>query len=241
MSYSPDDGTSSTRADTPISENMAGSWSLINRRPAKGIEKCDCPPKYKSASCQDPGIGFYRWYKEHYVTSEIIIDLVGDSIVCSCNHRARECHPETGYCLNCKENTAGPRCDICSAGYYGEPMRGKPCRPCKCPSAEKNYAVTCSADPTETQFSCQCMVGYTGPKCDRCDYGYYGMILGVNSQPPLTQLTTGDDTCQSCRCNTYGSLTDQCDQISGQCYCVNGDVSGRDCSECQAPRAILRY
>ena len=30
-------------------------------------------------SCQDPGRGYYRWYKEAYVESEIIIDLVGDS------------------------------------------------------------------------------------------------------------------------------------------------------------------
>ena len=56
---------SSTRADIAITENMSGSWSMMNRKPAKGIEKCECPPKYKSASCQDPGSGYFRWYKVH--------------------------------------------------------------------------------------------------------------------------------------------------------------------------------
>ena len=37
--------------------------------------------------------------------------------------------------------------------------------------------VTCSADRTHTEFSCQCRAGYTGPKCDRCDYGYYGLNI----------------------------------------------------------------
>ena len=41
---------------------------------------------------------------------------------------------------NCRDNTAGPRCNICASGYYGEPMNGIPCRPCKCPTAERNYA-----------------------------------------------------------------------------------------------------
>ena len=73
--------------------------TTISLRPALGIEQCACPSKYKSTSCQDPGIGFYRWYKEHYVTSEIIIDLIGDAKRCECNGRANKCHPETGLCL----------------------------------------------------------------------------------------------------------------------------------------------
>ena len=26
----------------------------------------------------------------------------------------------------------------------------------------------------DNQFICQCKVGYTGPRCDRCDYGFFG-------------------------------------------------------------------
>jgi hypothetical protein len=71
----------------------------IALRPATGIEMCDCPPKYKSESCQNPGKGFYRWYKEHFVTSITIVDLVGNAKKCECNGRTETCHQETGLCL----------------------------------------------------------------------------------------------------------------------------------------------
>ena len=54
---------------------------------------------YRSESCQNPGKGFYRWYKQHFVTSVTIIDLVGESKKCECNGRADACHPETGLCV----------------------------------------------------------------------------------------------------------------------------------------------
>ena len=154
-------------------------------RPAIGVEVCDCPPKYNSTSCQDPGLGFYRWHKQHFVTSEIVIDLVGEAKRCQCNGRTNKCHPETGECLvsrylrlvwyvvknliplqDCGENTAGPHCDSCATGFYGNPNADEPCLPCQCPSADKNYARTCTVN-SRGQFSCQCRMGYTGPKCDR--------------------------------------------------------------------------
>ena len=77
---------------------------------------CDCPPEYSGTSCQNPGRGFYRYYKTSYVESEIIIDLIGDSVPCQCNGRAEECHPDSGECVGCRENTAGSYCDICAPG-----------------------------------------------------------------------------------------------------------------------------
>lgn len=99
-------------------------------------------------------------------------------------------------------------------------------------------AVTCSADRTHTEFSCQCRAGYTGPKCDRCDYGYYG--LNIQSHRLLSQQQQIDE-CRPCKCNSFGSLTDQCDQVTGQCYCVQGGVTGRDCSQCQVCYIISSY
>ena len=89
--------------------------------------------------------------------------------------------------------------------------------------------VTCNADRTHTQFSCQCRAGYTGPKCDRCDYGYYGLNI-------QSHMVSQVNECKPCKCNSFGSLTDQCDQITGQCFCVQGGVTGRDCSQCQVAR-----
>ena len=51
-----------------MSENSSGGWIMLNRRPARGIEKCECPSKYKSSSCQNPGTGFFRWYKVFFET-----------------------------------------------------------------------------------------------------------------------------------------------------------------------------
>jgi laminin alpha 1/2 len=67
--------------------------------PAIGVEMCHCPSKYSATSCQDPGRGFYRWYKEHHVSTTILIDLIGNVKQCQCNGRAEKCHPETGDCL----------------------------------------------------------------------------------------------------------------------------------------------
>ena len=67
---------------------------------------------------------------------------------------------------NCRENTSGDHCDLCSLGHYGDPARGVPCRACQCPSEEKNFARTCSVN-LRGEFSCQCRDGYTGPKCQR--------------------------------------------------------------------------
>lgn len=65
---------------------------------ATGVEICKCPPEYNSTSCQDPSIGYYRWYKNTTVTSTIVIDLVGEAKACQCNGRSNICNIETGYC-----------------------------------------------------------------------------------------------------------------------------------------------
>lgn len=66
---------------------------------ARGVELCDCPPQYNSSSCQDPSIGFYRWYDNNSISSTIVIQLVGEARPCQCNQRSRVCNIETGYCL----------------------------------------------------------------------------------------------------------------------------------------------
>uniref|UniRef100_A0A8C5EV79 Laminin EGF-like domain-containing protein n=1 Tax=Gouania willdenowi TaxID=441366 RepID=A0A8C5EV79_GOUWI len=50
----------------------------------------------------------------------------GACVPCDCNGNADPrgpahlCHPETGHCLRCVNNTAGPRCQLCSAGFTGD-------------------------------------------------------------------------------------------------------------------------
>ncbi|XP_017882648.2 laminin subunit alpha-1 [Ceratina calcarata] len=189
---------------------------------ATSVEICQCPPQYNSTSCQDPSIGYYRWYKNTTVTSTIVIDLIGEAKPCQCNRRSDVCHIETGHCLNCRENTIGPRCDICADSFYGHPDFG--CKPCPCPQTDKRFSNTCmilaDADPI-----CICKSGYTGRKCERCSPGYFGF-------PHLP-----DGKCVPCDCNPAGSLSDECHTETGQCRCRPGSI-GRDCSECTAYRHV---
>ncbi|XP_023215489.1 laminin subunit alpha-1-like [Centruroides sculpturatus] len=62
-------------------------------------------------------------------------------------------------------------------------------------------------------------------KFNRCSDGYYGN--------PFKK----DGFCKSCNCNSYGSISQICDKITGQCHCKEG-IFGRDCSICQ-PHHIL--
>ncbi|XP_043794597.1 laminin subunit alpha-2 isoform X1 [Apis laboriosa] len=190
---------------------------------ATGVEICKCPPEYNSTSCQDPSIGYYRWYKNTTVTSTIVIDLVGEAKACQCNGRSNICNIETGYCLNCRGNTAGPRCDICADSFYGHADFG--CKPCPCPQADKRFSSTCTI-LANTEPICVCKPGYTGRKCERCSPGYYG----------FPHLPAGK--CTPCECNPAGSLNDECDTETGQCRCRAGST-GRDCSQCTAYRHVF--
>lgn len=38
-----------------------------------------------------------------------------------------DCHPLTGECLSCMHDTAGPHCDACAPGYYGDAIDAKNC------------------------------------------------------------------------------------------------------------------
>ncbi|KAF3427281.1 LOW QUALITY PROTEIN: hypothetical protein E2986_11364, partial [Frieseomelitta varia] len=176
---------------------------------AIGIEICQCPLQYNSTSCQDPSIGYYRWYNNTTITSTIVIDLIGEAKPCQCNGRSDICNIETGHCLNCQGNTAGSRCDVCADSFYGHPDFG--CKPCPCPQADKRFSNTCTvlanAEPT-----CVCKPGYTGRKCERCSSGYYGSPHVPGGK------------CIPCDCNAAGSLNDECDTETGQCRCRAGST-----------------
>ena len=120
----------------------------------------------------------------------------------------------------CRDNTAGDSCLLCAKGYYGDPGQPGGCRPCACPSVERNFADSCHLLRDGTQ-SCSCARGYRGERCEKCDYGYFGNPLqGV--------------PCQACLCNANGSVSDE---LTGQCNCKPG-ITGRDCSFC-APRHVI--
>ena len=60
----------------------------------------------------------------------------------------------------------------------------------------------------------------------RCAPGYYGAP------------TTPDDECRSCDCNPDGSLSANCDPVTGQCSCLLG-IRGRSCNKCEDRYALV--
>lgn len=74
------------------------SQKKINHLTASQIvEVCDCPPEYNSSSCQDPSLGYFRYYNTS-VSSTIIIQTVGEARQCECNGRSSICNVDTGSC-----------------------------------------------------------------------------------------------------------------------------------------------
>lgn len=129
---------------------------------------------------------------------------------------------KTSIIQDCIRNTGGKYCNTCAEGYYGHPDES--CEPCPCPETRKNFARGCYV--SKSSVACYCKEGYTGQLCDRCDKGYFGY-------PQHT-----DGFCESCDCNMEGIVSDECDELTGQCNCKPG-VTGRRCDKCELPRHLL--
>ncbi|KAM9355578.1 laminin subunit alpha-2 [Pholidichthys leucotaenia] len=234
---------------------------------ASAVEMCSCPPGYAGTSCEACIPGFRRVNGNLYS---------GVCTPCHCHGHATQCHEVTGHCLDCAHNTAGPHCDTCLLGYYGNATHGShaDCQPCACPLniPSNNFSPTCRLSEEGELLCDQCQPGYTGPRCDRCSNGFYGQptVPGGSCQPcdcngNLDLSTPGScdpvtgqclrcrkgyggvncnscaegyfgeaitaKNCQPCQCHTNGSVSEVCNQETGQCLCRE-NVLGRQCDEC---------
>lgn len=88
---------------------------------------------------------------------------------CQCNGHSF-CFSKTSVCANCLDHTEGSQCSRCTAGFYGNPVNGGTCKPCRC----SGRASSCKSDTGR----CNCNVkGMMGHNCDLCDKAnsYVGM------------------------------------------------------------------
>ncbi|XP_027144166.1 laminin subunit alpha-5 isoform X2 [Larimichthys crocea] len=168
--------------------------------------QCLCMPGYAGPHCERCAPGYYG--------NPMV--LGSRCQLCDCNDNTdpnmlfTDCHPLTGECLSCMHNTAGPHCDICAPGYYGDAIHAKNCTKCDC-----SPCGTDSCDPHTGQ--CRCKTGVTGPRCERCVDGSFGF-----------DLCNG---CRQCDCEASAALVQPCDPQSGQCACQPG-VNGPNCKQC---------
>lgn len=116
---SPSSGSSVDCAPCPCSNATSNGTCHTD---AGGSPVCDrCLPKYTGPQCDQCSAGFYK--------------QSGLCVPCDCSGNAdlqgptQICHPETGHCLRCINNTTGPHCQLCAAGYIGDALAHNCTRP----------------------------------------------------------------------------------------------------------------
>ncbi|KAL1492725.1 hypothetical protein ABEB36_010939 [Hypothenemus hampei] len=158
---------------------------------------------------------------------------------CNCNNHATSCHFDAalydttgkvsgGVCDGCLHNTMGSNCEQCKPFYYKDPERDiqdpEVCRPCDCdPHGSLDDGICDSiTDPGNSLVagSCHCKTNVEGRRCDQCKNGFWN----------FTQ--ENPDGCQSCTCDTLGTIDNQgCNVYTGECTCKRY-VTGRNCFQC---------
>ncbi|XP_073700504.1 laminin subunit beta-3 [Garra rufa] len=151
---------------------------------------------------------------------------------CECNNHADRCHFDEqryeatgrrsgGVCEDCAHHTTGPNCEQCAPNYYRNSLSDMrspdACLRCQCNPAGSVNGGQC--DPQTG--ACTCKANVEGNRCDRCKAGYYNL----NANNPLG--------CSKCSCSPDGSISDVCDQLTGQCQC-RPHVEGLSCDRCAA-------
>lgn len=156
--------------------------SILNYKLEKGLMKCDVWTWCRCA----PG----------YYGNPVVIGSTCQP--CHCNGNSdpnmlfSDCHPLTGECQSCMHNTAGPHCEICAPGYYGDAITAKNCTRMNTFSVYQDWDLVfryyhqvshdfflfiqgCNCSPCGTDHcdpqtgQCHCKPGVVAAHCDRCE------------------------------------------------------------------------
>ncbi|XP_068166380.1 multiple epidermal growth factor-like domains protein 9 [Antennarius striatus] len=78
---------------------------------SSGLPVCDqCLPQHSGSQCDQCSVGFFK--------------ASGVCVACDCSGnadpRGQLCHPDTGHCLHCINNTTGAQCQLCVPGFIGD-------------------------------------------------------------------------------------------------------------------------
>lgn len=146
--------------------------------------------------------------------------------LCDCNgnidpNAVGNCNRTTGECLKCIHNTAGPHCDQCLPGHFGDPyaLPHGSCDACSC--YPRGTVQTSDGISVCDQVSgdCDCKSNVVGKNCNECQNGFWNIASG--------------EGCESCKCDPIGSYNSSCNTYTGQCFCKPG-ITGLRCDKCEA-------
>ncbi|XP_043080700.1 laminin subunit alpha-5 isoform X1 [Puntigrus tetrazona] len=200
------DGHAASCSSCPCPLQVASNNFAIRCVEKPNHMQCLCRPGYAGSKCE-------RCAPGHYGNPMVIGSTCQP---CNCNGNSdpnmlfSDCHSLTGECQSCMHNSAGPHCEICAPGFYGDAVTAKNCTQCNC-----SPCGTERCDPHTGQ--CHCKPGVVGAHCDRCENGAFGF-----------------DTCHGCRkcdCDAAAALVQPCDPVMGTCACQPG-VNGPNCRQC---------
>ncbi|XP_064793649.1 multiple epidermal growth factor-like domains protein 9 isoform X1 [Oncorhynchus masou masou] len=108
-----------------------------------GFPVCDqCLSEYSGQQCNQCKAGFYS--------------ANSGCVPCDCSGNAdptrpaQLCQPDTGHCLSCTNNTTGPQCQLCAAGFTGDARAHNCTRPAAriTPTPEPTTTTEASKTPT---------------------------------------------------------------------------------------------
>ncbi|XP_055980995.1 laminin subunit alpha-4 isoform X1 [Sorex fumeus] len=196
---------------------------------------CDC--NGNSNECLD-GSGFCV-HCQRNTTGEhcekCLDGFIGDSISgvprfcqpcpCPLPHMANfavSCYRKSGVvrCI-CSENYAGPNCERCAPGYYGNPLLvGSTCKKCDCSGNSDPNLIFEDCDEITGQCR-NCLPHTTGFKCEHCAPGYYGDARIAKN-------------CAACNCGGG-----PCDSVTGECLEDGFEgPTGMDCPTISCDKCI---
>ncbi|ULT96990.1 hypothetical protein L3Y34_005063 [Caenorhabditis briggsae] len=167
--------------------------------------QCNCKPGYTGDRCDRCDAGYFGQPQQ----------VGGSCEPCQCNGNnnltdSRACHPVSGDCYLCEQNTDGRHCEWCAQWFYGDAVSAKNCSSCECDQCGSQYCDNRSG-------GCECKTNVEGDSCDRCKPDHWGFSKCQG--------------CQACHCGTAAFNT-QCNVENGQCTCRPG-ASGMRCEQCE--------
>ncbi|XP_068626565.1 agrin-like [Battus philenor] len=162
---------------------------------------------------------------------EPLTDSEGRTMDCGGGPHRKDC-PAGSYCHHtakaarcCRKDKTVPEKKDCQESWHGCCADGvtaaKGPGGAGCPSQCGCHRLGSVSEQCDESGQCLCRPGVGGQKCDRCEPGYWG----------LPRIGNGHSGCIPCGCSAFGSVREDCEQMTGRCVCKAG-IQGQKCTVC---------